>query len=345
MRDKETEKTANSVREAVQSIQGRAKKSVKFRFAFKQLVRFLTDIEHSSVSTVVSFLRLLGQDMLNRPDTWFTTYVHTYARSRTVPTLLLETTYATYSLFMREGAGVSPYVTSALWREKNQSFNAAMTLLMCFAIEKCAPGCVNEINVTEERGSERILDGIGGLSVRRVQNLSGRRTEDLFRDKMMLFVMLNQLSEYIESSWSVDRLERVFWALTDGIRFLEKSKFQELELLRERDNADLTEWDPRVLLSFSLSGMIRFVGENDYMYRLTASSEAKVEIIGRLPRLTVQDLLDLNIVKIRRTDGFTINALPGSGKLLEVARAESRLSVRETNRNTMFRANVREYIG
>lgn len=55
LRDKNIEQAVNSVLDAVRRMQSREKKSVKFIFAFKRLLRFLADIENSRTSSVIEF--------------------------------------------------------------------------------------------------------------------------------------------------------------------------------------------------------------------------------------------------------------------------------------------------
>lgn len=331
--------------EAVRRMQGRARKSVKFRFAFKQLLRFLADIESSSISSTIEFLSVLANDMLDRPDTWCIAMSHAQCKVGLTPALALETTWAIYSLFHAEGAGAAPHVLHALWTESNRSYNAAITLLMYCALEKCVPGCESEIDVTVGCGPERLVDIHNDLEARMMERLLGRRHDDMFKEKIMFFVMFNQLNEYVESSWPAERLERALWALTCGKLYLEKSNFQELELIGDAEDVDLRGWNPLILLSFSLAGMIRFSGEGDCMYRLTACSETRVEIQAALPRPTVSDLVTLRVLKTKNKSQFMMDVLPGSDKLLEAHRIDGRLVLREGEKSSIFFADMFERVG
>lgn len=343
--DKEVEKTVNCVLNAVRKMQTVTKKSVKFRFAFKQLGKFLGDIEKSRVSSVTEFLRMLAEEMIQRPDTWCIPYTHAHLRSRLVSPRILEISYATYGVFMSEGAGVSLYLMTTLWKEKNRAFNAAMTLLMYCAVERCVPSSVHEINVTEERGTERILEAVESLGkVWVLHHLLGKRHEDMFRDKFMLFATINKINEFVESSWSTDRLERVYWAIKYGRAYLERKKFQELELMREEDDLDLGDWDPRTLLSFSLSGMIQLDGGGTDLYRLTCSPEAKVHVQGQLPTPTVQHLVDLNVLNKTKDGIYEWNVLPGANKCLTTRRHQGKIIVSESAKAESFSAKPLDLI-
>lgn len=137
-----------------------------------------------------------------------------------------------------------------------------------------------------------------------MQELLGRRHEDMFKEGMMYFMTCNQLNEYVEGSWSNDVLERAFWAVTCGLPSLEKSKFRELELLGAAEDTDLIDWNPLILLSFFLSGMIRFSGEGDCVYQLTASMQTQVEVRAWLPKPTVNDIVTLRVLKTTDKNQF-----------------------------------------
>lgn len=242
--------------------------------------------------------------MLGRPDTWTIALTHAQVVDSVAPALLMETTWAIFALFLREGAGIGPHVLTAMWTGTNRSYNAAMALLMYCAMEKCMPGCESEINVTEYRGPELLLESPKGVKIRAMQELLGRRHEDMFKEGMMYFMTCNQLNEYVEGSWSNDVLERAFWAVTCGLPSLEKSKFRELELLGAAEDTDLIDWNPLILLSFFLSGMIRFSGEGDCVYQLTASMQTQVEVRAWLPKPTVNDIVTLRVLKTTDKNQF-----------------------------------------
>lgn len=149
--------------------------------------------------------------MLGRPDTWNIALSHAQVADSVAPALLMETTWAIFALFLRERAGIGPHVLNAMWMGTNRSYNAAMTLLMYCAMEKCVPGCENEIKVTEYRGPELLLESPKGVQIRAMQELFGRQHEDMFKEGMMYFMTYNQLNEYAEGLWSNDVLERAFF--------------------------------------------------------------------------------------------------------------------------------------
>lgn len=338
--------TAASVTKAVKNIQVRAKKSVKFRFLFRNLLTFLDDIEKSRACNLISFIEILANDMLGKRDIWYLDFIHRQLRAKKSPRNAYETTLATLSLFFREGAGLESFYMKGAWSQPDRAYNASLTLIMYSAVMMCAPNATNEINVTEFSGIERILSsGDKDHKFIRYVSLSSTMSEELFKDKMMWDITLNCCNEFIESTWSHESLERAVWALQYGMKHLDSDVYQKLEELNGKRKLDLTQLNVVSLVSFSISGMVSFSGMDDCIYKITQDENAKISLHGTLPMPTIQDLVKLNIVMEKKGSQYVVKRIPGCVKNVKGLPVGDRIRFISSPKAVPFKARSDQLVG
>lgn len=345
LNDKNKRKTVARVVEAVKSIQVRAKKSVKFRFFFNHMLSFLEDLEKSRTSSLSSFIDILAREMLDAPDRWYCEFIHSRMRAKNVYQNIYETTLATLSLFFREGAGLESFYLKGAWLRQDRAYNASLTLIMYCAVSHCTPSASNEINVTEFSGIERILRSNRDQKFIRYVSLSITKSEELFKDKMMWDITLNCCNEFVESAWSDECLERAVWALQHGIKFMDQDVYKKLEELKGKRRLDLTQLNALSLVAFSVSGMVRFSGMDDCVYKITQDPNAKIELHGTLPMPSIHDLMTLDLVRVTRKSQFIVKRIPGCHKMVRALAIGDRVRFVPCDEAVAFNARVDQFVG
>lgn len=345
LNDSDKRSTCTRLAKSAKLIRGKARKSVKFRYMFKSVMILLDDIEKSTAESRMEFLDTLAIAMLNKNVSWFMEMVHSHLRARTVTQNKYETTLATVSMFLQEGAGLEIYMLNGGWRTGRNSHDAGLTLLLHFAIDSCAGEFRNEINVTEFSGVERILLLKRKQGFVRYVSMYTTKSDWLFKDKLMLDICMNGCNEYVECSWSNDKLGRAVWTLEYGQEYVSKQLYEELESMNGEDGVDLMGFDAICLLTFAMSGMIYFEGCNDCVYKIMGDESAAVKVCGTLPLPSIKDLISLGVLKKLKGGSFEMKKVPGWEKKVKGLRVGDRIHLVETEKNEMFKASLEDKIG
>eukprot|EP00177_Eucheuma_denticulatum_P003875 GFKZ01007015.1.p1 GENE.GFKZ01007015.1~~GFKZ01007015.1.p1 ORF type:complete len:481 (+),score=57.35 GFKZ01007015.1:306-1748(+) len=342
--DQKPTETASRVLESVKRIRARAKKSVKFRFQFKDLLHFLDDLEKSRACSVTDFLNEISAEILNLSNTGVLGIYHTRFRCKFAARNVHETGNAVAAQFVREGANVNAFFSEGMWRDPSRTHHAAMMVMMHFAMTTCAPNSSNEINITEYSGVERSLLSKHSGEFRRQHSLWWYGDLYLQKDMILIDVSLNDCNEFVELAWSWEVLDRAVWALEHGRKHVRRELYFELTGLDGRKDLDLTGYDARQLLIFSLAGVVRFSSEGDSVYDITGSEEARTVIHGKLPLPCVEDLVALDLVKSNKRGMFWIDYLPGTRDKFTFVNCNGYLRMTRTTYPKKFRANLDELV-
>lgn len=342
--DQKPEETASRVVESVKRIQARAKKSVKFRFQFKDLLRFLDDIEESRACSVTEFLNEISAEMLNMQNSGFLKLYHTRFRCKFAVRNVHETGSAAAALFVREGANVNAFFADGMWRDPHRTHHAAMMVLMHFAMGTCSPNSRNEINVTEYSGVERSLLSKDRGKFRRMHSLWWYGDLYLQKDMILIDVTLNDCNELVELAWPWQVLDRAIWALEHGRKHVRRELYSELEELDGSRDLDLTGYDARQMLIFSLAGVVRLRGGGDSVYDITGCDEARIVIDGKVPMPCVEDLVVLNVVRINKRGMCWVDSLPGTRESFTLVKCNGNLRMMRTAYPKKFRAALSERV-
>lgn len=345
LRDKDKRNTISKAKAALRSIQVGARKSVKFRFLFKNLMAFLEDVEKSRVSSVAEFVDTLAREMLSRTDQWYLEFIHNQVRAGSSPKSVYETTLGILSLFFREGAGLESFIISGAWKNSDRAVNATLTLIMYCAVSRCVPQDSNEINVTEFSGVERVLLASAEQKFIRYVSRSSTKSMEVFKDKLMWDITLNCCNEFVESTWSDDCLERVVWTLQYGIKHINVETYRKMKELNGKRKLDLTHMNPLCLITFSVSGMVRFSGVDDCIYKITQDPGAKIALHGTLPMPTIQDLVLLDLIGPVKGSTYAVKRVPGSDLAFQALAIGDRLRLAPSQRAGSFSARLDQCVG
>lgn len=281
-------------------IKRRSQKTVKFRFMFKTLRTFLNDMEQGKVENMARLVQILCDDMLARQPAWWLMLEHSLLRAENAPDNVYEASLATLSMFQQHGAHLHAGGLTHIRASPNRIHNALLTLFMICGVEHCADSFCGEINVTEYSGTERIFtsDWTSDFTTTASHNVSP--SSPAFKDCVFWDVMENGCCELVESTWSVSRLRRAMWALQHGRRFVKRSDYDKIMILFDKQDksVDLSGFDSRMLLALSIGGFARFhANGGDAIFRMVEDDSARHVLHGRLPRVSVQDLIDLHVLR------------------------------------------------
>lgn len=340
LRDRVPRSTAAEIRESARAIRLRASESVKFRYVFEELIRFLQDLEKTPADCLRNFVSALAHDRLRKRNNWVLAFRHTRARSAGVPKSIFEGIMAVSALFHQQRAGFDPYYLAGDWKKQNRGYNGAITMIMIFAFDKLAPSASCPLVECKQSGVERILKLGPDFKFVPYVSYSVSTNPAKIKDVMMWDICRNCCNEFVESTWSPECLERVIWTLRHGMRHVDTDLYNELRAKNGQRNLDLTPFNPLALLTFSISGMIRFCGRNDGSYSMTASPEAVVELHGNLPTPTIQHFLILNLLRSPKKGRFIFCRLPGLDALLKPVRVGDKIKFVRTFRAETFQAEL-----
>lgn len=344
-KDPNPTETANSLVNAVKRMKQRAKKSIKFRFLFKQLISFFTIFETSRASTITAFIHQIAQEINSRNLLWFAKFLHKYFRCKTVPSNVYETSFAIFSLFAQEG-GIMGHHYLANSHNRTQFYKASAAFLGVFAIEQCSSSSNLEINITKFTGIHRTLFTTNHTKYKAILSPWSTKTTDvhLQKDRLLIEICLNGYMDYIETTWSVSHLQRAIWTFKNPVNTSIAPLYSHLEQLHGQSNIDLTNIKPHILLIFCISGAIRLCGENDSVYKALSSLDATVFIQGKFPSPSVHDLHNLEVVERLKTNWYRFNTLPGIQTLFSIERKHGDLFLVETKSRKRFQAQLSEWV-
>lgn len=338
LRDQNQAHTAAMIRKAAGSVIKRASQSKKFSKVFQRLVQFMHDLERSPTENVTRFLQGLAREKLRSDKLWTLKFTQGQIFCQSTPRNVYEGSIAIHDLFLREGAGLDTYFNDGIWRKPNRAFNGAMTLVLVFAWQKCTPSPSCGLVEDEEGGVEQILQL--GQDVQFIPFLSYISVRDpyIFKTLLLLDITRNRCNEFVKSNWSEECLERVVWALQNGMSHMDRDMYDALRVNEGKHRLDLTCFSPLALLTFSVSGFFRFIGRNDGAYKVSASPEAALELHGSLPAPTIGDLFRLNLLDSPRPNKYRLKRIPGTNKKFKAVQVGGSIKFVESIERQIFSA-------
>lgn len=336
--DPDPQHTARECSKAIPKLLSRAKASVRFREVFTEVIKYLEILNRSSNATLLIFLKTRANIIIERKNIVLLDFLHTHCCYLTVPANRYEWAFACHSLFMAEEAGFESYYGKIAWQKQIRTFRAALSLVGFAAFDKCSPSPNSKLIETEFKGVEKILLIRPNFDFKRFYSAIGHYHDESYRDLMMYDISFNCCNEVAESRWSVQTLERAVWTLEHGRKHIGMELYNELKGFQGKRKLDLSHMNAVQLMTFSMSGMVRFCGRDEGVYRLTGCHEAKVEVHGNLPLPTIQDLLTLHILKPLRMKRYKVSPLPGVSKSFKAVRIGTRIKLVESHHAEAFSA-------
>lgn len=156
---------------------------------------------------------------------------------------------------------------------------------------------------------------------------------------------INFCEEMMESDWSVEMMERAAWAHSSGKPYISKDLFETLQKNRLTPKVNYTFYNVKSLLALSVSGLIKFTGFDTCLFNLTGNDEALFIVHGYLGKPTLQDLLDLKLVRMKKGGWFQIADLPGCTSKHKGVQISDRILIVRSKENTPFRGCAEQKVG
>ena len=208
-----------------------------------------------------------------------------------------ETALASASLFIRERAGFERFLLMGGWHNQRDAHNAGLTLLMYLTAQTCGASCDKEMDINEFAGIDRIWFAPKDQPFVRFLSRSVARTDKMFKAKIICDISLNFCTEYIESSWSTEKIERAVWGLEYDLIHFTRQTCDDLKFMNRKNKLDLPGFEPSSLMTLSICGVVYFQGRNECAYELTGDPLAPIVVNGNLPKTPIKDLEVLHLVK------------------------------------------------
>ena len=337
------------IAETVRIIKKDAEKSVKFRYAFKDFIRFLNDIERADATAFSEFMKALALEALQLDNSIYLDYwahfVQVFCKEDKTE---YETKLAILSMFNHEGAGLERYLLKGGWRNPRDTNSAGLTLLKLIAVPKCTMNLGssdnNDIVGIEFTRFDRILFAPQDRPFVRYGSRIVSKRSPTFKARVMYDVAMNCCLEYISSSWSNERIERAVWALEYGLKHVSGETYEDLQSMHGKHKLDLTGFEPLSLLSFSICGLVYFQGRNESGYKLTGDPLAPIVVNGSLPKPSVKDFVELKLLKEVRNGRYTPHMFPGRSKFVKATHVGNTLRLMESVQAAPFDANPEQVI-
>lgn len=315
-------------------------KTVKFRFLFKSFKKFLRDVGTGKVENLSQMIRLIADNISTRRPIWWMEFEYGFIRCDSSPQNVYESALAIIGIFHRYGVDFDSHDMVNLRKCPRRLHDAMLTLFMVCAVQKCTLEMKNELNITAFGGTDRVLLSNWKDDFKMTPSPKVKASEETMKDLFMWNAMLNECSEYVDGSWSINLLSRVMWALQWGRQFVERCDYDRLmtEVNQDDINTDLTDFKARVLLAFVITGVVRCRGDgNDAFFRMIEATEATCVLRGRLPSLCIQDLIDLRVLQCVGKNQY-VTDFPYSCPKFNTEIVDEQVSFSENSYNKSFYA-------
>lgn len=184
-----------------------------------------------------------------------------------------------------------------------------------------------------EKTFEPIFSGFGGRDVHS------------YAQALQWDFAMNFCEDMMESDWSVEMMERAAWAHGSGKPYISKELFETLQHNIFTPKINYTFYDAKNLLALSIGGLVRFTGFDVSLYNLTANDDALFTVHGYLGKATLQDLLDLKIVRMKKGGWFQMADLPGCTSKHKGVKISDRILIVRSKENTPFRGCAEQKVG
>lgn len=342
--------TADEVRKKLRRIHARAKGSARFHIHFATLIDLLDDMLTASPQAMSRFLRRVSMQVASWPYIWMTEAAQRFAHTREHNARAFEGGLATLALFFHEGAGPEMFYMRGWWYRRDRAVSASLSTLMYFVIDKCGP-LVDYPPV--EHAVSRRSNGVEQIfwiqeedaQFRQMVSKFAKPSHKLYKDMLFWDFTLNNCNEFVEQAWSVETMERAIWALQYGRQYFSQRTYDMLVKQRNTRSLNLTFFKVRTLLSFSVSGIIRFIGYDACIFNVTGDENAPVLIHGYLPRPTIGDLVDLGLAASIGFGRFRMENFPGCSVQHKGIQTGDRILIVRSKHNVAFKADLKQKVG
>lgn len=340
LRNEDISIALNKLSKTFSCMKREAEKSIKFRFLFRKFTKWLEHTEKAKVEDMIQMIHFISEDIYSRPAIWLLEFEHRFLRCGNVESTVYETSLAIMSLFFSYGGNIDLHGLAQCRASPRKMHDCILSLFMISALERCSSGAMGEINVTEYGEIGRILLSNWKEDLPLNKSKNSKPGDLMFKDMVMWDVMTNHCCEYFESTWAEEKMERALWNLQWGRQFVKKSDYDKIAMrVNEGSTSKLSEMEAHVLLACVIGGAIRLFGAGDGPYRMLERVDAPMEVhVKTVPSVTVQDLVDMKVLRAVGKDKFAVNWIPGKDKAYRGVEDGGAISLVPHGRNVRFKA-------
>lgn len=284
---------------------------------FPKVVQFLFSLESASNDELLKMLDFLCNERLQQPITWFLEQAHCRYRTNVSDPLTYEASLSLMGLFYRDGlTGLQRYtLLYRKWRYTN--LMSGLFVVLYATVERCidldasrvTPGTKSKR--FDYSGSEHVFNAMMNRSFKMFYPKGVDRKSLWYKDSMLFAIAFNCCNDIIHFDWPPDKLERAIWMLEVGKHHISKHVYEILCRSAGKPGLDLTMFKASTLLAFSISGLICFHGHNSNLFKFTNDKFSYVHLYGYLPKLKVQDLMYLGLIRTSKSNIHELGEIPG----------------------------------
>lgn len=318
--------------------------------SFPKISQFLYSLESANDTELLEMHDFLCKERLNQPLTWFFEQAHCRYRTNVSDPLTYEASLSLTCLFYRDGlTGLERYtMLYQKWRYTN--LMSALFVTLFATVERCIDlnasklVSIKDLRQFDYRGNEFAFDTIMKRSFMRFYPSGMDRRTLWYKDCMLFSVAYNCCNDLILFDWPPDKMERTIWMLEFGKHHVTERAYRMLQRSVGKPGLDLTVFKATTLLAFSISGLFRFHGRNDNFFEHTSDLTTSSHLYGYLPSVTVQDLLDLGLLRKVRKNVFKMDDIPGIPTKFKCVPIGDKLLLTRCSENTSFGANTSQQV-
>lgn len=317
---------------------------------FPRISQFLYSLESASDTELLEMHDFMCKERLEQPLTWFFEQAHCRYRTNVSDPLTYEASLSLTCLFYRDGlTGLERYtMLYRKWRYTN--LMSALFVTLFATVERCIDlnasklVSIKDLREFDYRGTEFAFDTIMKRSFMRFYPSGMDRKSLWFKDCMLFSVAYNCCNDLILFDWPQEKMERTIWMLEVGKHHVSERTYGMLQRSVGKPGLDLTLFKATTLLAFSISGLFCFHGRNENFYNHTSDPTTKSHLYGYLPSVTVQDLLDLGLLRKIKKNVFRMDDIPGISTRFKCVPVGDKLLLTHCNENTSFCANTSQQV-
>lgn len=314
--------------------------------SFPHVLQFLYDMEMSDDEDLWNMLEHIFRERISQPSFWFVQFSHCRLIKSTCHQKSYEASTSLVALSYRDGLSFNEKVEMRMRNSLYRSIMDCLIILSYAIIEKCidlepSAECLeSSLERKKSANVENLLHAAINRSFMRFYPPGLSQDTQWYYDCLSYEIALNCCNDIIPSDWSAHQMERSIWLFEKGKHFVSKWAYDVLRKSSGKPCLDLTMFKASTLLSFSISGLINFHGRNESLYKLAGDERANIQLFGYLPKVSVQDLVDLKIISKIKEGYFEVLQFPACKDKFCIVPVGDQLLLSKSKTSKPFRASL-----
>lgn len=292
--------------------------SVRFKNVCHRLILFLSDLKSASDDDIRLFFAWLARKIKEEPLATTVRHCHSVSSFSQKDEYRSEAVMATTSVLLRCNAHIFTYYKHKSFINQDSYLTSALQMLPWFVGYYCG---FDDYDITafksENPNTTHRISSLQHLifekNFRFTPVLSSPSGWESINSKAALQwdFAINSCGDLVQERWPIELMVRAAWALRVGRRFLSKELFELLQRNRTKPNINLTFYNVQQLLALSVCGLVKFTGFDGCVFQLTANKHALFSVHGYLKKPSIQELIDLKLIREINSGRFQMCVLPG----------------------------------